>query len=267
MYIYAHVYACLCRKQAKALQLLLNLAESELNETNCTDFFHILKDFFVAEDRRLQSSDDATAVQALSPPTATIVDKLISLYFTRSNLFCNIQRFQLQNWFLVYSVKNSLCCDDSFRFSRACQVVSDLFDCDAMFPPLVIADYSIDNSESSSDDFRKEDGGDEQEEDKEGRPGVALRKARTNATLACMTATLPLYSRSLWAKQPLDKLFAAVAQRRLLLPPDQREQLDDLTTKITTMRRKAVSGKPDQTVRAFNSTAHPLKTKKVGLLR
>ena len=96
---------------------------------------------------------------------------------------------------------------------------------------------------------------------------TTLRRERTAATLVCLAAALPLYTRSLWAKQPLDKLFATVAQRRLQLSPDQREELDDLTTKVTLARRKTVSGKPAQTVRAFNSTAHPLKTKKVGLLR
>ena len=166
-------------------------------------------------------------------------------------------------------MKNSLCCDDSFRFCKACQVLADYFDCDAMFPTLVTVDYTVLND--SITDGEGKDTNKEESPSASPSPSPPLsptaRRHRVAATLACLAAALPLYTRSLWAKQPLDKLFATVAQRRLQLDPDQREQLDELTTKITLARRKAISGKPAQTVRVFNSTAHPLKTKKVGLLR
>lgn len=233
------------------LQLLFNLAESELDEINCNGFFDILNDLVVQQGQQQHQ-------QQQEGQTATMADKLVSLYDARGDLFSSKQRFQLQTWFLLYSVKNSLLCDDSFRFCRACQVVSELFQ--VMFPAIVTADYSEDAKKKDNEEDK-----DEGEEDKE--PSAALKRDRTAATLVCLAAALPLYSRTLWAKQPLDKLFAAVAQHRLLLPSDQREQLDELTTAITLTRRKAVSGKPAQTVRAFNSTAHPLKTKKVGLLR
>lgn len=214
------------------------------------NFYDILNDFFKA--------DQASSDSPLALATATQADKLVCLYHSKSSIFAKEQKFQLQTWYLLYSVKNSLCCDDSFRFSKACQVLAELFDCVDMFPPVVTVDYTP-MGDALLD--KKEEIG------LIGEVGASPRRARVAATLTCLAAALPLYPRSLWSRQPLDKLFSTVTHRRLQLPPDQREQLDELSTTITLARRKAVSGRPAQTVRELNSTAHPLKTKKVGLLR
>ena len=237
---------CCCvvvRKQCKALQLFLKLSEAELNESNCVKFFQVLNDFFKEEQ--------------LPTATAVVAKNVVTYYKSQECIFSHEHKFLIQNWFLLYSVREDLRCDDSFQFSKACQYVSELFDCEEMFPVMKTVDYTDETQESNS---RHVQGSVD-------TPGDALKKARVSATLSCLTTALPLYSRCMWAKQPLDQLFKIVALRRLQVDDDQREQVDELTTKITLARRKGISGKPAQTVRSYNSTAHPLKTKNVGLMR
>mmetsp|Transcript_34986 Transcript_34986/g.65313 ORF Transcript_34986/g.65313 Transcript_34986/m.65313 type:complete len:330 (+) Transcript_34986:22-1011(+) len=244
------------KKQPKVLQLLFNLAEAELSSNgHAADFFQALQEFVSLDSQRDASQNSSSTPLAVTAPTSlSIASKLIDFFISRKDCFSSQEVFEIQNWYLVYSVRNSLCCDDSFKFSKACQMVSELFDCSSMFPVTVTVDYSQEGEDGTptTDDSA---------------PTAVLKRDRVTATLQCLRAAQPLYTRALWAKQPLDKLVAIVVQRRLQLDPDQREQLDDLSTSFALAKRKAVSGKPTQTVRAFNSTAHPLQTKKVGILR
>ena len=59
--------------------------------------------------------------------------------------------------------------------------------------------------------------------------------------LDCLEAAIRQYSK-LWSRQPNDALFERAAFHRLLLEEDQRDRLDDLTNRITLLRRKGLSG-------------------------
>ena len=192
-----------------------------------------------------------------------------------------VQQFSLDNWYLLYSVQCSLSSDDSYAFNKACVVVEKLFNCTSMFPTIVTVDYSCSSGSSGSSNDEAPVGSESGSGSSEGNtsegvvesgsetysPTHSLKRERVHATLECLRTAQPLYSRAQWAKQPLDKLFASVVQRRLLLDADHTALLDSLYTKVALQRRKDVSGKPVQTVRSFNSTAHPLQTKRVGILR
>jgi len=232
------------KKQSKALQLLLTFSEAELRD-NCHS-----SNFFSTTNKFIQDENIvADQVHSLPEPLQKTLEALVDLYLSRGSLFSTEERFQIETWHLLYSLKGALCCDDSFRFSKACRTVEARFNNEEMFPPPPPPD-SLDETHPQTFE-----------------PPTTLRRSRIAATLACLRVALPLYTRAQWAKQPLDQLFAVAASRRLEVDGDQREELDELTTKITLAKRKHDSGKPVQTVRTYNSTAHPLKTKHVGILR
>lgn len=243
------------RKQLKALQLLLNFVESKLNDKeHSSEFFATLLSF-LSNQSESSSSTTAPDDDLTMSSVKQLLDNLISLYISREVLFSSDEIFQLQTWYLLYSVKNSLCCDDSFRFSKACQTLEKFFENDEMFPPFV----------SVTEGYEKDD---EITSNHLVTVSLSFFNSRVDATLQCLSAALPLYTRHQWARQPLDKVFDVVSSRRLRLGNDsQRDELDILTNKITLEKRKIISGKPAQTFRTYNSTAHPLKTKQVGLLR
>eukprot|EP00607_Mallomonas_marina_P009385 CAMPEP_0182421190 /NCGR_PEP_ID=MMETSP1167-20130531/6443_1 /TAXON_ID=2988 /ORGANISM="Mallomonas Sp, Strain CCMP3275" /LENGTH=128 /DNA_ID=CAMNT_0024598059 /DNA_START=1063 /DNA_END=1449 /DNA_ORIENTATION=- len=105
-----------------------------------------------------------------------------------------------------------------------------------------------------------------QERDTSGASETEIRE-RVDAILLCMEAAYKNYVRD-WAKAPVDRLFSAASQRRLGVPADLREKLDDLTTLLTKEQRQVRSGATgQQTVRTYNSVTHPLLQRRVGILR
>jgi hypothetical protein len=69
-----------------------------------------------------------------------------------------------------------------------------------------------------------------------------------------------------WAKQPINDVVTAFSERRLLISEDLREALDSYTSFWVLQQRKESWTGP-KTIRSYDSLAHPLTTKRIGLLR
>lgn len=97
-----------------------------------------------------------------------------------------------------------------------------------------------------------------------------VKRHRLEVILLCLKICYQVYVRSRWSKQPVESLYLTVSQWKLSIPfEDIREKLDEINTKLIQYQRKLISGGVSdiKTIRTYNSTAHPLKTKKVGVLR
>lgn len=235
------------KKQERAFQLLQNLADSKLSELNSNAFFETLQDYCGKHKEPL----DATNMLSVHPCG---FEAVVKLYYSRSDMFDLKQKFLVQNWYLRFVVAKDLSCDDSFQFSKACRTVSELFENNIMFPKTQTIDY-IDPDENAD------------ESEGEEKLMLSLKRERVAITVCCLAIAFPMYNRRDWARQPLDSLFRTVSQRRMKIDTEQRNDIDALVTKLTLAHRKNVSGKPVQTVRSYNSTSHPLQTKKVGVMR
>lgn len=69
-----------------------------------------------------------------------------------------------------------------------------------------------------------------------------------------------------WARQPINDVVTAFSERRLLVSDELREALDSYTSFWVLEQRKESWAGP-KTIRTYDSVAHPLTTKRVGLLR
>ena len=217
------------KKFLKAVRLLNQLIESSMDESNGDEFFLHLSNLMknCPEDRDITNSTYSQAY----------VD-LITLYCSRKTNISNLAYlYQLQTFNALVCIRASLSTDDSFTYNRAC---SDL-------KALIIQTAVTDK-------------------DKRESRAVKDIRNRENAIFVCLDAAFRLYHWS-WAKQPCDTVYACASERRLNFSDDSRESLDALTMAITAAQRKDTSWSGPQTIRTYNSTAHPLLSKNVGLLR
>ena len=217
------------KKFHKAVRLLKRLIESSMEESNGDEFFSHLSSLMknCPEDRDITNSTYSQAY----------VD-LITLYCAKKTNISNLAYlYQLQTFNALVCIRASLSTDDSFTYNRAC---SDL-------KALIIQTAMTDKGEGES------------------RAEKDIRN-RENAIFVCLETAFRLYHWS-WAKQPCDTVYACASERRLNFSDDSSESLDVLTMAITAAQRKDASWSGPQTIRTYNSTAHPLLSKNVGLLR
>jgi hypothetical protein len=182
-----------------------------------------------------------------------------------------MQRFQITTWYLQTTIAHQLqTTDDPYLFNKCCQFVTSEFNENYFVKKQNVDEIESEDNSSSvplvtavtmSDDSTLED------------PYLfsnEMKRSRLEALLFCLQLCYQVYLRSGWTKQPIESLYLHITQRRLLIPyEDLRERLDDLNTQFTHKQRKRLSGTGGmiQTIRTYNSTAHPLRTKKVGVLR
>ena len=93
-----------------------------------------------------------------------------------------------------------------------------------------------------------------------------LIERRKESILGVMTSALRQYKRQ-WAKQPVELLFRAAASTRVSFEGSQLEALDELTNTMTREQRANTANIGPRTIRTYDSTAHPLRQKNVGVLR
>ena len=146
-------------------------------------------------------------------------------------------RFQVETFHLATVTRQQLHTDDTVQFTKSCRRIQSLVE--ALCSPAAETSAEIDPS---------------------------LSRARKAVILVCMSDSFKLYKRQ-WAKQPVDLLFRAAAVKRLCFQDVQLEALDELTQAITIEQRASSANVGPRTIRTYDSTAHPLRQKNIGLLR
>lgn len=227
------------KKFHKAVRLMNQLVESSMNESNGDEFFSHLSNLMknCPADRDITSSTYSQAY----------ID-LITLYCAKKAFITNLAYlYQLQTFNALVCIRASLSTDDSFTYNKAC------IDLKALIIQTAVCDKS-DSAQTQSEEVDRE------------MISASNIENRENAIFVCLDTAFRLYHWS-WAKQPCDTVYACASERRLYFSDDSRESLDVLTMAITAAQRKDTSWSGPQTIRTYNSTAHPLLSKNVGILR
>eukprot|EP01041_Mallomonas_annulata_P011092 gene11092-23191_t len=231
------------KKIPKANDLVIQLLTSTLNEQNSSLFYNFIEEINLLETHPLKDMNNQTIANASI--------KLYSTFYEHRKLFTFSQQYDIITWYISGHIQPQLQTDDSFHFVRITKTFQEIIEqqrglCD---------DSTIQNiltEEPISIPTPKDE--------------TATRK-RVEAILQSMEVAYKNYPRA-WAKQSIDRIFAAAASRRLTMPEDLRERLDTMTTNITTEQRKSASGADIvNTIRTYDSVAHPLLQKRTGILR
>ena len=240
------------KKFSKALRLMIQLVESSMDETNGDIFFVHLKSLMAncPADRDISS-----------PPYSQGYSDLVTLYYSKKSCLNEQKNFYLlETYYVLVCLSASLATDDSYSFNKACNelkaIITNMHSCGSSRSGIDVSQNHTSEETSTT-----------------GSKGIKMeiisqsaKSNRENAILICLEIAFRIYHWT-WAKQPCDAVYACAAERRLLFSEEGREGLDLLTTAITTAQRKDNSWSGPQTIRTYNSTAHPLLSKNVGLLR
>ena len=241
------------------ISLLIDLFKVKISIENSQQFFNILQLLFNSLPLELPKSS----------PSEESIHLLITQYYDNQSFFTSQQQFEIMSWYIqTVIVKELKRSDDSFQFQKICQFIqtefqNNLFERkqNTLSTDETIEDVEtkesndiLSSSPNLSDPFDYSDN---------------IKRHRLEVILLCLKICYQVYIRSRWAKQPVESLFFTVSQLRLTIPyEDIRLRLDDINTKLIQYQRKLISGGNDiKTVRTYNSTAHPLTTKKIGVLR
>jgi|EP00624_Nannochloropsis_granulata_P004244 hypothetical protein len=163
--------------------------------------------------------------------------QLLSLVKERILLFGPEEQYRAATWILLGSLRSEMLTDDTFEFRRAARNIKEY----------IVALQAIDDEDETYAD-----------------------KERRRAILACLATALRQNLHS-WAKPSIEDLFKAATEKRMIFPEDEREELDEMSTKLRQAAR-GLSVNPTGTVisrsvRMVNSMATPFNTKKADIYR
>lgn len=220
---------------------------------------------------------DITAQNVFSDSGKKVVTessiKLYGVFNKVRDFFSEQHQFEVVTWHLRGAILFQLQTDDSFQFASVSKQLLDIIEslpgiCDEKVIENILTDATaLDNSVVSEDAKKASVIASEVDEARGSAPCDRVLRERITAVLDCMEVSYRSYNRD-WAKERVDKVFAAAARRRLGFPSDLRDRLDDLTTTITMEQRRILSGGGNlKTLRTYDSMAHPLLQKRVGILR
>ncbi|EWM26368.1 hypothetical protein Naga_100031g4 [Nannochloropsis gaditana] len=161
---------------------------------------------------------------------------LLAAVRERILLFEPSAQYRAASWILVGLLRPELLTDDTFAFRRAARRIREY----------VTALEKLREGDTLAD------------------------RERRKAILACLRTALKQNFHS-WAKASIEELFKATAEKRLCFPEEEREELDEMATKLRTEAR-GLSVNPSGTVvsrsvRMVNSMATPFNTKKGDVFR
>jgi hypothetical protein len=233
------------------------LIEAKLSADNALDFYTVLVTFF-----------DSLPLDVSKSPSKEAIYSLMRTCYQHISHFNPVQRFQIITWHLQTNIAHQLhTTDDPYLFNRCCQFITHEFN-----ENYLVKKYDIENTDPipTAEDASLVTTSSASTVDDPFFFSNETKRSRLEAILFCLQICYQVYLRSGWTKQPIESLYLHITQRRLLLPSDDlRERLDDLSTQFTQKQRKKLSGTGGmiQTIRTYNSTAHPLRTKKIGILR
>jgi hypothetical protein len=241
--------------EAKVEPETKTVATSELNVENVIDTIskHLCNDkkfvkasglFCKLIDSELNNSNAASFFSCLCRlmcecASRDVTDKLyrdsyVSLFDSvnkKLGCFDSDEQYILQTYAFYAQVRNLLLTDDSFQYSKAVGLIKST---------LQTISSTSDMSESQMNRWEE----------------------RQRVLICCIETALANYKWS-WAKQPCDSLISVVSEKRMLFGEGVREQLDDLVNSVVALQRKNASWIGPKTFRAFDSTSHPLRSKKI----
>jgi hypothetical protein len=145
--------------------------------------------------------------------------------------FTSAEKYSLQTYGFYAHTRNMILTDDGFQYAKYVGQIKT-------------------SIEASTFDI----GGLDEEQ-------VSQWEERQRVLVCCIETALTNY-RWNWAKQPCDALVSAASQRRLLFSESVRQQLDELVNMVAIMQRKNASSTGTKTYRAYDSTSHPLRSKR-----
>ncbi len=147
-------------------------------------------------------------------------------------------QYAAASWILVGQLRADLLTDDTFEFRRATRLIKEYI-------------TALQSFAEEKDTFAE--------------------KERRNAILACL-ATALRQNLHQWAKPSIEDLFKTATEKRMFFPPEEREELDEMATKLRNAAR-GLSVNPGggsivgRSVRMVNSMATPFNTKKGDIYR
>jgi len=181
---------------------------------------------------------DGTWDRVLGPAAEdrTQATELLLLVKERILLFGPEEQYRAATWILLGLLRAELLTDDTFEFRRAARSIKEY----------VVALQVMNEEETYADTERRK------------------------AILACLATALKQNLHS-WAKPSIEDLFKAATERRLVFPEDEREELDEMSTKLRQTTR-GLSVNPTGTVisrsvRMVNSMSTPFNRKKADIYR
>jgi len=195
------------------------------------DQFHAAIAFFMTAD--------GTWDRLLGPAAEdrTQTTQLLLLVRERILLLGPEEQYRAATWILLGLLRAELLTDDTFEFRRAARSIKEY----------IVALQAMNEDEETYAD-----------------------KERRKAILACLATALRQNLHS-WAKPSIEDLFKAATEKRLIFPEDEREELDEMSTKLRQAAR-GLSVNPTGTVisrsvRMVNSISTPFNTKKADIYR
>jgi hypothetical protein len=254
------------------------LIEAKLSADNSQEFFDVLSSFM-----------KSLPLDLTKHSLENSINTLMKIIYQQEHFFHSQNQFEIRTWYLQTVIATLLRgTDDSYLFNKSCQFISNQFNENYFLKKKQFDDEEIPQEEENGDrhdplpSLPSSHDPNTSLLPSDSTPITStatadpyffsdeIKRSRLNAILFCLKICYQVYLRSGWTKQPIESLYLHVTQRRLLIPYDDlREQLDDLNTQFTQKQRKKLSGNGGvtQTIRTYNSSAHPLRTKKVGILR
>eukprot|EP00904_Undaria_pinnatifida_P005504 jgi/Undpi1/2083/HiC_scaffold_12.g05469.m1 len=241
------------KKAAKAASLMANLMEAEMRPENARLFFRALKP--------LASDPGGVAALAAGEGGARAFRLLVE---RGSGCFGGgaADGVRAVTWELLFGLRHDVKTDDSFQFARAIkrlrQAIEALGDATGTID-------AIDGVSTGADGGNEEAGGG----GGGGEGVISLPLERKRAVILIMKEAFKSYHLA-WARSSIEPAFKAAADRRRLFPEgEMRDALDGFTDTITKRQRNpgGAMAPPSRSVRAHNSTAHPMLNKRADIIR
>ncbi|CAM9987314.1 unnamed protein product, partial [Ectocarpus sp. 13 AM-2016] len=236
------------KKAAKAASLMADLMEAHMRPDNARMFFRALKP--LAEEPAGEAALAAGEGGARS--FRNLAERASEWVATP------LEGVRAVTWELLFGLRHDTKTDDSFTFARAIKRLREAIE----------ALGDVTGGGMATDGTAGE--GDDGEGTGSARGnGVSLSLERKLALILVMKEAFKSYHLA-WARSSIEPAFKAAADRRRLFPEGElRDTLDGFTDAITKRQRNpgGLMAPPSRSVRAHNSTAHPMLNKRSDVIR
>lgn len=231
------------KKFNKASTLMGQLINVHLN-FNTSSFFYEAFCNLMCECRERNVADKQFAKSYIN---------LFEILQLRITFFNNtLHNYRILTFILYGLHHNLLITDDSFQFSKACRGISDIIQNSFI-------SFNVTNDKQFLLFYDEDD-------DQNEMTQYDINIERQKVILLCIEVAGEHYHLA-WARQPIDSLITILSEYKQYFDIDMIEQLNNIVAKMTLTKRKTASYSGPVTIRTYNSTAHPLSSKKAGVLR
>ncbi|CAN0315153.1 unnamed protein product [Ectocarpus fasciculatus] len=236
------------KKAAKAASLLADLMKAHMRPENARVFFRALKP--LAEE---PSGEAALAAGEGGARAFRMLAERASEWVGAPS-----EGVRAVTWELLFGLRHDTKTDDSFTFARAIKRLREAIE--------ALGDVA---GGGKATDGTAREGDDGEGTGSAGGNGISLSLERKTALILVMKEAFKSYHLA-WARSSIEPAFKAAADRRRLFPEGElRDTLDSFTDAITKRQRNpgGLMAPPSRSVRAHNSTAHPMLNKRSDVIR